>query len=76
MSSDPHFIADAMLGRLARWLRLLGFDTLYYPDIGDRDLLRLSLQEGRVILTRDSHFLGVKELKNICFIHSDDTRLR
>jgi len=27
------FIADAMLGRLAKWLRLLGYDVLYYPDM-------------------------------------------
>ncbi len=66
------FIADAMLGRLARWLRLLGFDTLYYPHIRDGDLLRLALQEGRVILTRDSHFLGIKNLKNLFLVRSDD----
>jgi uncharacterized protein with PIN domain len=47
-----------MLGRLARWLRLLGFDTLYSTDITDRELLRIARQEGRTILTRDTHFVG------------------
>lgn len=66
-----HFIADAMLGRLARWLRLLGFDTLYYPDIKDRELLRLAMRERRFILTRDTHFLKIKGLKNLHLLRSD-----
>jgi uncharacterized protein with PIN domain len=42
-----------MLGRLARWLRGLGYDTLYDPSRSDRDLVRLARQEGRTLLTRD-----------------------
>ncbi|GAB4419625.1 MAG: Mut7-C RNAse domain-containing protein [Thermodesulfovibrionales bacterium] len=72
MANDLHFIADAMLGRLARWLRLLGFDTLYYPDISDRDLLRLAIQEDRFILTRDTHFPKVKNLERLFIVHSDN----
>ena len=45
-----HYVCDAMLGRLARWLRLLGHDTLY-ADVGDEELLRLG--ETRRLLTRD-----------------------
>jgi uncharacterized protein with PIN domain len=52
-SSEPRFFADAMLGNLARWLRILGFDTAYHPSIPDAELVRRSLAEGRHILTRD-----------------------
>ena len=69
---EVRFIADAMLGRLARWLRLLGFDTLYEPDIRDGDLLKTALREGRCILTRDTHFLRMKALKNLLFIRSEN----
>ncbi len=68
---QPLFIADAMLGRLARWLRLLGFDTLYYQDIRDGDLLKAALREGRFILTRDSHFLKLRDSRGVLLIHSD-----
>ena len=47
------FVADVMLGRLARRLRLLGFDVLYDPSFGDNEVIRLGLEEQRVILTRD-----------------------
>lgn len=67
------FIADAMLGRLARWLRILGFDTLYYPDISDSRLLKIARQEGRFILTRDTHFLRIKNLKDYLIIKSNNT---
>jgi hypothetical protein len=42
-----------MLGQLARWLRMAGYDTLYEPDIEDREVLRLARLEDRTILTRD-----------------------
>jgi uncharacterized protein with PIN domain len=48
------FVADVMLGRLARWLRALGYDTLYYRDAADSRLLGIALREERRLLTRDS----------------------
>ena len=50
----PRFVADVMLGRLARWLRALGYDTLYFRDAPDRRLLAVALGEGRRLLTRDA----------------------
>ena len=55
-SQPPHpnrFVLDSHLGRLAAYLRMLGFDTLYSRDCGDQDLARISSSEGRVLLTRD-----------------------
>lgn len=47
------FVADAMLGGLARWLRLAGCDVLYDARLDDNELVRLTRQRGRVLLTRD-----------------------
>ena len=47
------FIADMMLGRLARWLRLYGYDTLYGIE-DDDEILGIARAEGRVLLTRDA----------------------
>lgn len=49
----PRFAADAMLGSLARWLRLLGYDTTYERDAADDRVLQLARAQGRVVLTRD-----------------------
>ena len=54
----PRFIADAMLGRLARWLRTLGYDTAYDDAIADAELVRRAFEEGRHILTRDRRLFG------------------
>jgi len=51
------FVADAHLGRLARYLRLLGFDTLFENDLGDVELARIASQEGRILLSRDRRLL-------------------
>ncbi|MCL5877684.1 MAG: Mut7-C RNAse domain-containing protein [Candidatus Bathyarchaeota archaeon] len=47
------FLADGMLGKLARWLRMLGQDVTYATQLGDNDLLGLAKAEGRVLLTKD-----------------------
>ncbi len=47
------FLADNMLGRLATWLRLLGYDTVNLPMADDAGLARVARAEGRVLLTRD-----------------------
>jgi uncharacterized protein len=49
----PRFLADAMLERLARWLRVLGFDTASGDTATDAELVRRAQEEGRVLLTRD-----------------------
>lgn len=61
LDSEPFvefkFIADVHLGRLAKYLRLCGFDTLYGMTLTDREIINLSLQENRIILSRDKELL-------------------
>lgn len=52
--AQPSFVADVMLGRLARWMRAAGWDTAYDPHWSDNQLVRLARSEGRVLLTRDA----------------------
>jgi hypothetical protein len=51
------FIVDSNVGRLARWLRIAGFDTIFINDLDDNRLIRLALSEGRVLLTKDTQIL-------------------
>ena len=51
--ASPRFIADCHLGRLAKYLRFMGYDTLYFPHIEDNELLRRAEKEKRIVLTRD-----------------------
>jgi len=62
------FIADVMLGRLARWLRILGYDTLYDSSYSDDDLFFKAHQEKRILLTRDSDLAQRMNPKYCCFI--------
>lgn len=48
------FIADQNVGKLGRWLRLLGYDTLIFKGEDDGALVKIALSEGRVLLTRDT----------------------
>lgn len=65
------FVLDAMLGRLARWLRFLGYDTLYVRKGEDTPLLELALTEGRILLTRDTHLIKRRLPIRCLFIRSD-----
>jgi uncharacterized protein with PIN domain len=49
-----NFLADNMLGSLAKWLRILGYDVTYPPGADDNELVRLARAEGRILLTRDT----------------------
>ncbi len=54
---DHRFVLDVHLGRLARYLRMLGFDTLYRNDYEDETLAQISADEERILLTRDRGLL-------------------
>jgi uncharacterized protein len=58
------FIADIMLGKLARYLRMAGHDVLYFNNIGDVEILKIAKAHDRIILTRDRLMLQRRECKN------------
>ncbi len=63
VSVPERFVADAMLGRLARWLRILGYDTVYHKVISDEALIDCALKEHRWLLTRDGYMAKRKVLR-------------
>lgn len=64
IAPSPAFFADAMLGRLARWLRTLGYDTAYEKIITDETLIERVLTEHRWLLTRDRNLVQRKVLRD------------
>jgi uncharacterized protein with PIN domain len=72
-SEIKKFAADRMLGRLAKWLRVLGQDVIYGDHLGGYGLIRAARSEGRLILTRD-RTLRQKQPPEFLFIESDHYR--
>jgi hypothetical protein len=66
------FVADCMLGKLAKWLKILGFDTLYLNKAEDRDLLLIARRQRRTLLTKDHRLLEAAKSVRSLFIQSDD----
>jgi hypothetical protein len=67
---NPKFIADVHLGKLARYLRMMGFDVLYKNDFDDNEIVNLSLTERRAILTKDRGILKRNEVTHGYWIRS------
>jgi uncharacterized protein len=70
----PRFILDVHLGKLASFLRMLGFDTQYSPDIQDDTLLSVSLNEERTLLSKDRDLIHHESLTHCYHVLSDDPR--
>ena len=73
-SNSPRFVADAMVGKLARWLRVIGVDVLYDPSLDDHELVALARRERRVLLTRDTPLAASSDDPPRLFIESGDFR--
>ncbi|NOZ12465.1 MAG: hypothetical protein GXO69_02310 [Acidobacteria bacterium] len=69
MEQAPRFAVDIMLGKLAKWLRLMGFDTFYSNSAGDSFLTALATGEKRILLTRDRP-LAAKMGNSAYFVHN------
>lgn len=69
---DTRFILDAHLGKLARYLRMLGFDSLFRNDFEDSEIIDISVREKRIILTRDKLLLKSKRITHGYFVRSTE----
>lgn len=67
---DTKFILDAHLGKLAKYLRMLGFDSLFRNDFEDREIIEISLEDKRIILTRDKLLLRSKRINHGYYVRS------
>ena len=68
------FIADCMLGTLAKWLIILGHDVAYFARIEDADLVALAVSQRRTILTRDRRLVQRRAARDHILIASQDLR--
>jgi len=66
------FILDAHLGKLAKYLRMLGFDTLYRNDYEDSEIIAIARQENRIILTRDKPLLKSKKVQHGYYVRATE----
>ena len=73
---SPAFVLDSNLGRLARYLRLLGFDCLYQNDFDDETVATIADQEQRIVLTRDRALLQRKIITRGYFVREVRPRLQ
>jgi uncharacterized protein with PIN domain len=73
---DVRFAADCNLGTLAKWLRILGFDTIYERGIADPDFIRRAAGEGRIVLTRKRRFARQSFEGRLVVVKADHVRLQ
>ncbi len=72
--TEAKFLVDHMLGKLAKWLRILGYDAAYVRHLSPLGLAREGRRQGRLILTRDTRLTRLKDAPPFLFIRSDRFR--
>jgi len=65
MNPQPKFIVDLMLGRLARWLRILGYDAEYIEENQKSEIIYRSLKENRILVSRNKHLSSRTPLRRV-----------
>ena len=70
------FLVDRMLGKLAKDLRMLGYDAVYYRGEETQPLFQLARQEGRVILTRNTRLIPKRPEDQVCRLTEDNPSLQ
>ncbi len=70
----PRFVADKTLGRLVRWLRIVGCDVLYGPNFSGKGLLSAARREDRIVLTRDRRVARGSGMPPFLLVESDRFR--
>ncbi len=73
---NPRFILDVHLGKLAKYLRMLGFDSLYQNDFEDDEIIEISIKEKRIILTRDLGILKNNKVTHGYWIRSQKPKVQ
>lgn len=71
---ETKFVVDVHLGKLVQKLRLLGFDTVFRNDFMDNEIVEVSLQEKRIILTRDKGILKYRAVTHGYWIRNNDPK--
>ncbi|MCK4338622.1 MAG: Mut7-C RNAse domain-containing protein [Candidatus Cloacimonetes bacterium] len=74
MKNNPRFAVDKMLGKLAKWLRILGYDTFYKNKISNATLLSIANSDNRILITRNHFFKKRKHQIKIIFITKDNLK--
>jgi uncharacterized protein with PIN domain len=69
---NPRFIMDVNLGKLAKRLRMLGFDCLYRNDYSDAEVVNIAINEQRIVVTRDRRLLYVKHISHGYWVRAVD----
>jgi uncharacterized protein len=69
--TDPRFVCDQHLGKLARLLRFCGFDTLWDPTLREASLARLAITSGRTVLSRHRALLKRRLIASALLVRSD-----
>ncbi|MBS0286246.1 MAG: Mut7-C ubiquitin/RNAse domain-containing protein [Proteobacteria bacterium] len=70
------FIADSHLGKLAKYLRMIGFDTLFDNHYLDEEIVRVAIQEHRIILTRDRNLLKNPQVSHGYYVREENPELQ